>query len=75
MNPIDSDWRYQGEHFQQRSHLMSCLIRMGIDLSSIAYEFCDFTISQGWNPPKLKTECDEQVLKMYHVFLEEVKNG
>ena len=75
MTPVTDDWRYQGQHFQQREKLISSLVRVGIALSSITYEFCDFTISQGWNPPSNIDDCDYEVLKMFNRFISEVWNG
>jgi len=44
-------------------------------ITSEVYEFCDFTLSQGWNPPSDERECDNQTLEMYRRYLREVKNG
>ena len=69
------DWRFKDEAFQKRAHLLSSLIRVGIVVTQDVYEFCDFTLSQGWNPPEDKSECDNQTLEMYRRYLREVKNG
>ena len=75
MTPITDDWRYQGEHFHQREQLISSLVRVGVALSAAAYEFCDFTISQGWSTPLDDYECDRQVLDMFGQYIREVWNG
>ena len=69
------DWRFKDEAFQKRAHLLSSLVRVGIVITQDVYEFCDFTLSQGWNPPEDKSECDNQTLEMYRRYLREVKNG
>lgn len=69
------DWRFKDEAFQKRAHLLSSLVRVGIVITQDVYEFCDFTLSQGWNPPVDKSECDNQTLEMYRRYLREVKNG
>ena len=75
MTPITADWRYKGEHFQQRAYLLTSLVRVGIALSASAYAFCDFTISQGWSTPLDDYECDRQVLDMFGQYMREVWNG
>ena len=69
------DWRFKDEAFNKRAHLLSSLVRVGIVITQDVYEFCDFTLSQGWNPPEDKSECDNQTLEMYRRYLREVKNG
>ena len=69
------DWRFKDEAFQKRAHLLSSLVRVGIVITQDVYEFCDFTLSQGWNPPLDNTECENQTLEMYRRYLREVKNG
>jgi hypothetical protein len=69
------DWRFKDEAFNKRAHLLSSLVRVGIVITQEVYEFCDFTLSQGWNPPEDKSECDNQTLEMYRRYLREVKNG
>ena len=69
------DWRFKDEAFQKRAHLLSSLVRVGMVVTQEVYEFCDFTLSQGWNPPSDERECDNQTLEMYRRYLREVKNG
>jgi hypothetical protein len=69
------DWRFKDECFKKRSQLLSSLVRVGMVVTQEVYEFCDFTLSQGWNPPLDERECDNQTLEMYRSYLKEVKNG
>ena len=69
------DWRFKDEAFQKRAYLFSSLVRVGIVITQDVYEFCDFTLSQGWTPPPDNIECDNQTLEMYRRYLREVKNG
>jgi len=72
---ITHDWRFKDECFQKRAYLLSSLVRVGIVITQDVYEFCDFTLSQGWNPPLDSDECDKQTLEMYRFYLREIKNG
>jgi hypothetical protein len=67
------DWRFKDECFELRAILLNSIIRVGIVITQDVYEFCDFTLSQGWNPPKYIHECDNQTLEMYKRYLREVK--
>jgi hypothetical protein len=67
------DWRFKDEVFKKRSHLLCSLVRVGVVITSEVYEFCDFTLSQGWTPPVDIRECDNQTLEMYRRYLREVK--
>ncbi len=75
MSPVTVDWRYKGEHFQQRAYLLTSLVRVGVAISAAAYSFCDHTINQGWTPPLNDHECDRQVLDMFGRYMREVWNG
>ena len=68
------DWRFKDECFEKRAILLSSLVRDGIIVTRDVYEFCDFTLSQGWNPPADSQDCDNQTLEMYRRYLREVKN-
>ncbi len=68
----DYDWRFKDECFEKRSKLMGILIKLGVVLTTDVYEFCDFTLSQGWNPSEKNG--GDQVLDMYHRYLREVRN-
>lgn len=70
MSSFEYDWRYQGEHFEQRAILMSSFIRNRIPLSIDVYEFCDFQISQGYTVPEDNYELDKDM----YVFFERWKN-
>ena len=67
------DWRFKDEAFNKRAYLLSSLVRVGMVITQEVYEFCDFTLSQGWNPPSDQRECDNQTLEMYRRYLREVK--
>lgn len=67
------DWRFKDEAFNKRAYLLSSLVRVGMVITQEVYEFCDFTLSQGWNPPSDQCECDNQTLEMYRRYLREVK--
>ena len=67
------DWRFKDEAFSKRAYLLSSLVRVGMVITQEVYEFCDFTLSQGWNPPSDQRECDNQTLEMYRRYLREVK--
>ena len=75
MTPITANWRGKEENFQQRAYLLTSLVRVGIAISAAAYSFCDYTISQGWNPPLNDYDCDRQVLDMFGQYMREVWNG
>ena len=75
MTPLTSDWCYKNENLQQRAYLLTSLVRVGIAISGAAYEFCDFTIKNGWTPPLNDYDCDREVLDMFGCFMREVWNG
>ena len=67
------DWRYQGEHFDQRSILLTSFVRLRVPLSSDVYEFCDFQISQGYTVPSDKDQIDRDMYIFFERWKREVK--
>jgi hypothetical protein len=73
---IINDKRYEDENFQQRGFILSSFVRMNITLCKDVYEFCDFTISQGWKTPTYDLyKIDKEIKEMYNTYIREVKYG
>ena len=63
-----TDWRYKDELWQSRHFLLSSLVRSKVVVTSKAYEFCDYAISQGYGKTASSMdlkEIDPWLLRMY----------
>lgn len=74
MMATQTDWRFKDENFQKRHFLLSSFVRLKYNLTRDVYEFCDFTISQGYNAPLDDlNKVDIDIKNRFHQYLKEVK--
>jgi hypothetical protein len=45
------DWRERDDKWQKRSFYLSSFVRMKAEITPHVYEFIDYLISQGYQPP------------------------
>jgi hypothetical protein len=63
-------WRKKDDLWQKRNFLLSSIVRLKKPVTSFTYEFVDYLIDQGYNPPLGSlTEVDVQVQKLYEEYI------
>ena len=65
-NTKPNDWRERDEKWQARAFLLSSFVRLKAEITPHIYEFIDYLISQGYQPPLDDLhKVDHQMRKLY----------